>query len=226
MAANTPVDVDDIVLEVAAGTALFGRAIAPLVRAVIAIDITPEMLSEGKRVADASGRSNLLFQIGDATRLPFLDASFDAVISRLAVHHFDDPDAALSEMVRVCRPGGTVTVIDMVVVDESNADRFNDLERRRDQAHTRALTRTGLRDAVERAGLHVTHTSSWENVLDGERWMEQTSTSADDAAVIRAAWDEELSGGAATGMAPRRRDGHIEFVHVWDLIGAQRLMPR
>jgi SAM-dependent methyltransferase len=218
MTANSPTSPSDLVLEVAAGTGLFGRALAPLVAAVVAVDLTPEMLREGQRGAGSAGLSNIVFQLGDATRLPFLDGSFDRVVSRLAIHHFDDPLLVLQEMVRVCRRGGTVTVIDMVVPDAADQRAFNDLERRRDPAHTRALTRDELRAAVECAGLDVVHTATWENVLDGERWMEQTSPPLADAEHIRAAWRAELAGGPRTGMDPRWRDGRIEFVHHWDLL--------
>lgn len=91
MTEHSPTRATDIVLEVAAGTGLFGRALAPLVAAVVAVDLTPEMLREGQRGADSAELSNVVFQLADGTQLPFLDRSFDRVISRLAIHHFDDP---------------------------------------------------------------------------------------------------------------------------------------
>ena len=221
MTEHSPASATDIVLEVAAGTGLFGRALAPLVAAVVAVDLTPEMLREGQRGADSAQLSNVVFQLGDATQLPFLDRSFDRVISRLAIHHFDDPLVVLREMARVSRPTGTVTVIDMVVPEAAHQDTFNTLEQRRDPAHSRALTRDELRSAVLNAGLKLRHAATWQNVLDGERWMEQTGTSAEDAEAIRAAWHAELEGGPSTGMDPRLEDGRIEFVHYWDLLVAE-----
>ena len=219
MSANTPAEPADVVLEVAAGTALFSRSIARRVAAVVAVDLTPEMLREGHRAAAEAGHRNVVFQVGDATALPFLAHSFDRSISRLAIHHFEDPAVPIQEMTRVTRPGGTVTIIDMVVTDGAAERTFNDLERRRDPAHTRALSRAGLRDAVVGAGLAIEHTATWENVLDSDAWLAQTATPAEEADVIRAAWERELAGGEATGMAPRRTgDGRIEFVHFWDLI--------
>lgn len=220
---NMPVELDDIVLEVAAGTGLVSRALSPLVAAVVAVDLTPEMLAEGKRGADAAGLRNIVFQEGDATTLPFLDDAFDLVVCRLAVHHYEDPVGPLREMVRVCRTTGTITVIDMVVAEPSTQTVLNDLERRRDPAHTRALTSEQLRKAIVDAGTRVTHTSRWDNVLDGDRWLEQTHTPPEEAAFIRAAWDCELAGGPRTGMRPRRTDTGIEFVHQWDLLVADPL---
>jgi SAM-dependent methyltransferase len=221
MRENSRVSSGDLVLEVAAGTGLFGRSLSPAVAAVVAVDITSEMLAAGKSGADAAGLTNIVFQRGDATALSFLDASFDRVISRLAIHHFDDPLTVLREMVRVCRPSGSIVVIDMVVPAAADQTTFDDLERRRDPAHTRALTRDELRSAIEDAGCEIVHGSTWENVLDGERWMEQTRTAPADTEVIRGAWSAELAGGPRTGMDPRLVDGRVQLVHYWDLhVGA------
>jgi SAM-dependent methyltransferase len=222
IASNTSMLPDDAVLEVAAGTAIVSRALSPLARFVVAVDLTPEMLAEGKRWADRDRLRNVVFQEGDATALPFLDESFDRVVSRLAVHHFEDPSRLLAEMVRVCRSGGTLTIIDMVVPDPATAELFNDLERRRDPSHIRALTLDELRAAVTAAGTRVTHHSSWDNVLTGDRWLEQTETPPDEAARILTSWNDELSGGPATGMRPRRTEAGIEFTHRWELLVAER----
>jgi ubiquinone/menaquinone biosynthesis C-methylase UbiE len=207
------------VLEVAAGTGIFARALASRASVVVAVDLTPEMLREGKRAAGAAGVRNVLFQEGDGTALPYLDASFDAVVSRLAVHHFEDATVPLREMARVCRPGGSLTVVDMVVIDDDDdQDRFNELERLRDPSHTRALTRTQLRAAVESVSGEIAHTATRENVLDAARWLEQTATPEEHALVIHRAWEDELAGRATTGMFPRRSDEAVELVHHWDLV--------
>jgi ubiquinone/menaquinone biosynthesis C-methylase UbiE len=190
------------------------------VSAVVAVDLTPEMLNEGKRAADASGIRNMVWQLGDATKLPFLPETFDLVISRLAIHHFENPSVPIQEMVRVTRPDGTIVVVDMVVLDEHSQVRFNDLEKRRDPSHTRALTRAQLRESIESAGCNITHTATRVNVLNAQRWLDQTATPSKDADVIRAAWADELAGGPATGMMPTLGPEGIELVHHWDLLVA------
>src|SRR4051812_19541619 len=99
-----------LVLDVAAGT---GNASLPAARCgahVIASDLTPELLAAGRARADAEG-VELGWIEGDAEALPFDDASFDVVISCIgamsAAHH----QAAADELVRVCRPGGTIGLL-------------------------------------------------------------------------------------------------------------------
>ena len=98
------------VLDVAAGT---GNASLPAARAgarVTAADLTPELLDAARRRADAAGLE-LEYVQADAERLPFDDESFDVVMSCIGVmfapHHRDAAD----ELVRVCRPGGTLALL-------------------------------------------------------------------------------------------------------------------
>ena len=223
LVANTPAESADLVLDVAAGTSIYGRALAGRVAAVIAVDLTPEMLVEGKRAVEDVGLANIVFQRGDATDLPFLNQSFDRVVSRLSIHHFEDALVPLAEMVRVCRIGGTISIVDMVAPNEIVQARFNELEHKRDPAHTRALTREQLHRSIESEHCTITHTASYDNVLVGDDWLAQTATPPAEAALIRRAWDQELAGGEATGMLPRHGEHGIEFVHRWELVVAKVL---
>ncbi len=98
------------VLDVAAGT---GNASIPAAQAgadVVASDLTPELFEAGRARAAAAG-VELEWAEADAENLPFEDASFDVVISSIGImfapHHQDAAD----ELVRVCRPGGTVGLL-------------------------------------------------------------------------------------------------------------------
>jgi SAM-dependent methyltransferase len=101
------IDAGVLVLDVAAGT---GNASIPAAKTgahVTASDLTPELLEAGRIRADAEGLA-LEWVEADAERLPFGDASFDVVMSSIgamfAPHHQEVAD----ELVRVCRPGGTI----------------------------------------------------------------------------------------------------------------------
>lgn len=67
--ARLPVHARDLVLDLAAGTGLGSRALAPKVRAVVAVDATPEMLEVGRAEAEREGLANIVFQRGDAEGL-------------------------------------------------------------------------------------------------------------------------------------------------------------
>lgn len=85
----------DAVLEVAAGICACGRALAPLSGNVVCLDMTSAMLSVGKAEAEKANLSNMTLVRGDAMELPFLDNSFDIVLSRLAFHHFSHSEQRL-----------------------------------------------------------------------------------------------------------------------------------
>lgn len=109
----------DRVLEVAAGTCICGRAIAPYAGHVTCLDMTPAMLAVGKDAAEKEKLGNMSFVVGDVMELPFLDESFEIVFSRLAFHHFPEIEQPFSEMKRVLKPGGKLVVIDMEAAEEN-----------------------------------------------------------------------------------------------------------
>ncbi|MDF2628487.1 MAG: Methyltransferase type 11, partial [Symbiobacteriaceae bacterium] len=65
--------------------------------------------------AALAGTRGVTYVLGDACDLPFADGSFDAVTSYTGIGVLPDPGRGLAEMVRVCRPGGTVSVMEPVV---------------------------------------------------------------------------------------------------------------
>lgn len=210
---------DDTVLDVAAGTGHIGRALAARVRHVVAIDLTLEMLRRGKAEADVVGVRNILFEQGDAAYLPYLDASFDLVTSRFAVHHFQNPKIQLAEMVRVCRPGGRVGIIDMVVLPEPKAAReHNRLERLRDQTHTEALSLEGLVNLLEHLGVRIVRHTTQDVKLSLEPWLASAQTPEEPAEQIRAALRAECDSGPSTGMRPFLHNSELWFMHTWAVV--------
>ena len=100
----------DLVLDVAAGT---GNAAIPAAQTgaqVIASDLTPELMEVGKKWAAEVG-VELTWETADAEALPYGDGAFDAVLSCLGVMFAPHHQPAADELVRVCRPGGTIGLI-------------------------------------------------------------------------------------------------------------------
>jgi SAM-dependent methyltransferase len=100
----------DRVLDVAAGS---GNAAIPAAQAgasVVACDLTPELLEAGRRQA-ARQEAELEWRQADAEDLPFADGEFDTVMSCLGVMFTPYHRASAAELVRVCRPSGTIGLL-------------------------------------------------------------------------------------------------------------------
>lgn len=98
------------VLDVAAGS---GNAAIPASLAganVTALDLVPELLDAGRRLA-AEQRTDVQWQLGDAEAMPFPDDAFDVVMSCLGVMFAPHHESSADELVRVCRPGGTIGLL-------------------------------------------------------------------------------------------------------------------
>ena len=101
----------DGVLDVACGPGNFTRDFARLVGPdglAVGFDASPTMLA--RAVAGTPAAENVAYVRGDAGRLPFRDASFDAVCCFAALHMMAEPWTALDEMARVLTPGGRIAL--------------------------------------------------------------------------------------------------------------------
>lgn len=212
---NVPPEEAELVLDVAGGTGHVARAFAEQVRCATVLDLTGEMLAVGKREVDTAGVRNVLFQQGAADAMPFLDSSFDLVVSRFAVHHFEDPSAVLAEMARVCRTDGRVGIMDLVVAEAEHADAYNHRERLRDPTHTRTLEKDELTAALEGVGLELIHIVEHDQPVLVDRWLAQSNPPEEVAAQLRAELEGELEGGEPTGMRPQRRGEELRFTQRW-----------
>jgi ubiquinone/menaquinone biosynthesis C-methylase UbiE len=95
------------VLDVAAGNGNATLAAARRFCDVTSTDYVASLLDAGQLRAIAEGHA-IGFQEADAEKLPFTDASFDAVVSTFGVMFTPDQDKAAGELARVCRPGGKI----------------------------------------------------------------------------------------------------------------------
>ena len=110
LVAASGVRAGDRVLDVAAGS---GNAAVPAAltgASVVASDLTPELFGAGREFADRHG-VQLAWEEGDAEALPYEDAAFDVVLSCVGVMFAPHHQRAADEIVRVCRPGGTIGLL-------------------------------------------------------------------------------------------------------------------
>jgi SAM-dependent methyltransferase len=212
------------VLDVAAGAAHLGRALAPKVAHVSALDLTPEMLEQGRGLAESAGLRNIAFQIGDAVSLPWLSAQFDLTVCRLTLHQVADPAAVVHEMVRVTRPTGRIAVIDITNVDDPvTAAEANRIERLRDPSHATTLTSGQISHLLVAAGARLVSIVQHEQPLDVEDWLARTAAPPAVRTAILERFNEELRSGVPTGLRPHHSDdGTLTLTHTWTMIVASR----
>ncbi|MGN6495866.1 MAG: ArsR/SmtB family transcription factor [Tsuneonella sp.] len=131
------------VIDVGTGTGRIAELLEPHADHVTGLDKSPEMLRLARtRLQDVPGNRVTLVQ-GDFGALPFSPASFDTVVFHQVLHYSQEPDFALAEAARVCRPGGRIAIADLAAHGRE--------ELRREHAHARL----GFDDAQMRKMLHA-----------------------------------------------------------------------
>jgi ubiquinone/menaquinone biosynthesis C-methylase UbiE len=211
------------VLDVATGPGYVAMGFATRCREVVALDLTEAPLALAQRMSEERGLTNLRFMPGDATHLPFEDASFDVVVCCLALHHMEEPRRVLREMARVCRADGRIAVEDIVASEHPERAAYqNQMEILRDPSHVRALPLSELLRLFAEADLEVeaVHTDSRTQIA--ERWLANAQTPVDRAAEVRLLLEcdeaQDLS-----GMRPVQRIGQLAFTHHMAVVVGRKL---
>jgi len=96
------------VLDVGTGTGVVAITARRMGAKVTGLDLTPALLVQARESATLAGHDDIAWHEGDAEALPFPDASFDVVLSQFGHMFAPRPEVALSEMLRVLKPGGTI----------------------------------------------------------------------------------------------------------------------
>jgi SAM-dependent methyltransferase len=124
-----------------------------------------------------------------AEHLPFADASFDVVVSRVAHHHFDDPAAATREMTRVS--ADLVLVVDNLFM----SDEAEEADRLRDPSHVRNYTEAEWRAMFEGAALTVEDVRHFDKPIELEPWLDRVGCEGEDAARVRELLSDRIEDG-------------------------------
>jgi len=96
------------VLDVGTGTGVVAITARNAGAKVTGLDLTPALLEQAKESAKLAGHDDIDWHEGDAEALPFPDASFDVVLSQFGHMFAPRPEVAVSEMLRVLKPGGAI----------------------------------------------------------------------------------------------------------------------
>jgi SAM-dependent methyltransferase len=201
-----PLSPDMIVLDVACGAGPVAESIAGHVRQVVGIDLTPTLLALGAERCGDSGVTNVLFQEGNAEALPFMDDSFDLVFCRGALHHMAQPRTAVAEMVRVCRAGGRVVLMDIVPPDADVRDRFDHLHHLIDPSHVKSFLEPELAGLLPGGMGALTYGDTFSIRLPIEVALTDQSHTDTVLELLRADMERR---GDPTGFAPADEDGQL-----------------
>jgi len=210
----------DLALDVATGTGNTAFALAPLVRRVVGLDLTREMLDVARRITTERKIENVDWVIGDACVLPFPDETFDIYVVRAAPHHFSDIDAFLSEAYRVLRPGRDAAFVDCAPPAPAR-DVLHEVEKRRDPSHVMSLTVDEWTARLEAAGFEVEMARARELDWDYDDWMHTMAVRPELAAEL-AVVIESAEGEARAQLHPERRDGKLWHAYWHCLIRAHK----
>ena len=210
----------DTVLDVACGPGILACAFARVAKHVTGIDITPAMLEKARALQKDQGLGNLTWDHGDVTPLPYGDGRFTVVTSRFAFHHFLEPKAVLTEMVRSCAPGGTVLVIDSAPAREK-ADAFNRMEKLRDPSHTRALPIEEHRALFAAVGLPEPRITWYRLQAELEGLITRSFPNPGDDQKLRAIFEAALVSDDLD-MQVHRADGAIRLSYPVGVLAARK----
>ena len=165
-------------------------AVAPGAQSVVAYDIAEPMLATVAGAARERGLDNIRTQQGPAEKLPFADASFDWVLSRMSAHHWHGVPAALAEVRRVLKPGGRVLFVDIAGADHPLLDtHIQAIELLRDGSHIRDYRADEWIALFEGAGFQAKVKSRWRLPLEFDAWVKRMRTPPERVVAIKSMWN-------------------------------------
>ena len=164
-------------LDVGSGGGHVARRLREAGLEVVSVDPAPGMQADVQAAAE---------------HLPFADASFDVVATRVAAHHFADVAAAVSEMARVA--ADRVLVVDNLFMGEA----AEEADRLRDPSHVRNYTEAEWRALFAGAGLTVVDVQRVDRLIRFGPWLERSGCAGADAVRVRELLADRIEGDAIT----------------------------
>lgn len=174
------------VLDLGCGGGHVAYRMAPFVREVVALDLSPAMLAAVGAEAARRGLSAIRTEAGAAEALPFADATFDLLVSRFSAHHWRDLGAGLREARRVLQPGGLALFVDVVAPADPLLDtHLQTVELLRDPSHVRDYRTAEWVAALGAAGFAVVAMAGHRLPLDFAAWVGRMATPPANVDAIR-----------------------------------------
>jgi SAM-dependent methyltransferase len=169
-------------LDAGCGTGALAFALSPNVAEVVGIDPRADYLEAGR----AAAPENVRFVEGDATALPFGYASFDLACCHRVLHHVRRPELAVSELVRVTRPGARIFIADQLgSIDPLRSMEMDRFEHLRDSTHQRLLPDGDIRGYLDANDLVLLTSEVTRERIDVEQRLDLAGVSEGDRERIR-----------------------------------------
>lgn len=209
------------ILDVACGPGVLAPQLSPRAGQVVCVDVTPAVLRLARQSGDAARLPNLVFARCLAERLPFAHGSFDAAVLRLALHHFDQPLAALRGLGAALRPGGRLALLDLLGSEDPETARLHDaIERLRDPSHHALRTGADLQKLVREAGFRITRCQTWRRAREVREWAAIVAD-AGRAQALELVLRALCRAGVSAGISLREVDGDLWMTYTWCLLVAE-----
>jgi ubiquinone/menaquinone biosynthesis C-methylase UbiE len=178
------------VLDLGCGGGHVSFAMAPHAAAVVAYDLSDDMLGVVATEAARRGLTQLHTQAGRAEALPFDDAAFDIVATRFSAHDWYDVRTGLAEARRVLKPGGKLVVVDIVAPEAPLLDTLlQTAEVLRDASHVRDYRVSEWQAMLAQAGFTPGTPRTWKLTMAFGGWLARMGTPPVRADAIRDLFD-------------------------------------
>jgi ubiquinone/menaquinone biosynthesis C-methylase UbiE len=167
------------ILDLGCGAGHLSFAVASFAEAVVAYDLSPEMIEIVSREARQRGYDNISVQRGQAEFLPFEDQTFDWVVTRYSAHHWNDVRRALREIRRILKSEGALIIIDVCAPEDPLLDtHLQTLELLRDGSHVRNYSLSNWNSMLVENRFAIVDHFAWKLPLDFKAWVERMKTPA------------------------------------------------
>jgi ubiquinone/menaquinone biosynthesis C-methylase UbiE len=183
-------------------------------------DLTPRMLGAARPFIEenAGAEHQTRYVQVDGCAIPFADHSFDIVTCRIAPHHFPHVQKFVQECARVCKPGGTVGVVDQVAPFERDPARYlNAFERLRDPSHVWEYSQADWEWFYDVAGLKISHAEICRNRLEFGWWVKMQNVPAANVTRLEAML-RQAPRAVAEWLQPELQDVGALYFSLWQLI--------
>ena len=170
----------DSLLDVACGTGQVSTNFSGRVGRITGLDITPAMFDQADEILDE-------MVVSSAEGMPFADETFDLVIERQGIQFMNDAKA-VGEMVRVCKPGGRICVVQLCAVGEEDREEYHEVLRLRNPARKNFYVRGDLETLLKNAGYRSVDVHEYVSVEDVDAWSDNGAISEANREGIRAVY--------------------------------------